>query len=60
MAKEEFKEAKKMQRKAKAAFTKCGNWLTNIIEAKTPGSEVRDALDEVERAYNELLVEHED
>lgn len=60
MAEEELKEAKKIRRNAKAALTRCGNWLNNVIEVKRPGSEVRDALDKVEKAYNELVVKHED
>ena len=43
-----------------AAITRCGNWLNNVIEVNRPGSEVRDALDKVENAYNELVVKHED
>ena len=54
MAEEELKEAKKTRRNAKAAFKRCGNWLTSVIEVKRPGSEVRDALDKVEKAYNDL------
>ena len=34
--------------------------MNNVIEVKRPGSEVRDALDKVEKAYNELVVKHED
>ena len=60
MAEEELKEAKKIRRNAKAALPRCGNWLNNVIEVKRPGSEVRDALDKVENAYNELVVKHED
>ena len=60
MAEEELKEAKKIRRNAKAALTRCGNWLNNVIEVKRPGSEVRDALDKVEKAYDELVVKHED
>ena len=60
MAEEELKEAKKIRRNAKAALTRCGNWLNNVIEVKRPGSEVRDALDKVEKAYNELVVKNED
>ena len=60
MAEEELKEAKKIRRNAKAALTRCGNWLNNVIEVKRPESEVRDALDKVEKAYNELVVKHED
>ena len=60
MAEEELKQAKKIRRNAKAALTRCGNWLNNVIEVKRPGSEVRDVLDKVEKAYNELVVKHED
>ena len=60
MAEEELKEAKKIRRNAKAALTRCGNWLNNVIEVKRPGPEVRDALDKVENACNELVVKHED
>ena len=60
MAEEALKKAKKIRRNAKAALTRCGNWLNNVIEVKRPGSEVRDALDKVEEAYNELVFKHED
>ena len=60
MAEEELKEAKNIRRNAKAALTRSGNWLNNVIEVKRPGSEVRDALDKVEKAYDELVVKHED
>ena len=60
MAEEELKEAKKIRRNAKAALTRCGNWLNNVIEVERPGSEVRDALDKVQKAYDELVVKHED
>ena len=60
MAEEELREAKKIRRNAKVALTKCGNWLNNVIEVKRPGSEVRDALDKVEKVYDELVVKHED
>ena len=60
MAEEELKQGKKIRRNAKAALTRCGNWMNNVIEVKRPGSEVRDALDKVEKAYNELVVKHED
>ena len=57
---EELKEAKKIRRNAKAALTRSGNWLNNIIEVKRPGSQVRDALNKVEKAYDELVVKHKD
>lgn len=60
MAEEELKEAEKIRRNAKAALTRSGNWLNNVIEVKRPGSEVRDALNKVEKAYDELVVKHED
>ena len=56
MADEELKEAKKIRRNAKSALTRYDNWLNNAIEVKRPGSEVRDALDKVEKAYDELVV----
>ena len=59
MAEDELKGAKKTQRNAKSTFTRCGNWLTNIVEVKRPESEVRDALSKVEEAYNDLVVKHE-
>ena len=60
MAEVELKEARKIRRNAKAALTRCGNWLNNVVEVKRPGSEVRDALDKVEKVYDELVVKHED
>ena len=59
MAEDELKGAKKTRRNAKSTFTRCGNWLTNIVEVKRPESEVRDALSKVEEAYNDLVVKHE-
>ena len=59
MAEDELKGAKKTQRNAKSTFTRCGNWLTNIVEVKRPESEVRDALSKVKEAYNDLIVKHE-
>ena len=60
MTEEALKEAKKIRRNAKAALTRSGNWLNNIVEVKRPASEVRDALDNVEKAYNDLVIKHED
>ena len=59
MAEDELKAAKKTQRNAKPTFTRCGNWLTNIVDVKSPESEVRDALSKVEEAHNDLVVKHE-
>ena len=56
MAEERLKETKKIRRNAKAALTRRGNRLNNVIEVKRPGSDVRDASDKVEKAYNELVV----
>ncbi len=60
MAEEEIKESKKTQGNAKATYTRCGNWLVNVVEVKRPGSEVTDALSKVEAAFNNLIVKHED
>ena len=59
MAEDKLKAAKKTRRNAKSSFTRCGNWLTNIVDVKRPESEVRDALSKVEEAYNDLVVKHE-
>ena len=40
----------------KSSPQRYGNWLNNVIEVKRPGSEVRDTLDKVEKAYDELVV----
>ena len=44
MTEEGLKGAKKARRNAKAALTRIGNWLINLVEAKGPGNEVGDAL----------------
>ena len=60
MTEEALKEAKKIRRNAKAALTRCGNWLCNIVEVKRPTSEVSEALQNVEKAYNDLVIKHEE
>ena len=60
MTRETFKEAKKIRRNAKAALTRCGNWLSNIVEVKRPAPELREAVDNVEKAYTNLVIKHED
>ena len=60
MTEEDLKEAKKTRTNAKAALTRSGNWLNSLVEVKRPASEVRDALDNVEKAYNHLVIKHED
>ena len=60
MTEETLKEAKKIRRNTKADLTRCGNWLSNIVEVKRPASEVREALDNVEKANNDLVIKHEE
>ena len=56
MAEDELKGAKKTRRNAKSTFTRCGHWLTNIVDVKRPESEARDALS---KAYDDLVAKHE-
>ena len=49
--KAELKEAKKTQRNAKAALTRCEKKLTSLLDDGRPEGEVRDALNEVKEAY---------
>ncbi|PFX14529.1 hypothetical protein AWC38_SpisGene21308 [Stylophora pistillata] len=60
MTEEEVKALKKSHRNAKGASTRRGNWLVNLVEVKRPESEVRDALNKVEVAFNDLVVKNED
>ena len=60
MTEEGLKGAKKARRNAKAALTRCGNRLINLVEAKRPGKEVGDAVTKVEEAHDDLVAKHED
>ena len=44
---------------AKAAFTRSGNWLTNLIEGDRKGPEVSQALSKVKEAFEKLIRKHE-
>jgi len=59
MAEQEFKDAKKTRRNAKAALTRAGNWLMKQIDCERPGSEVSEALNKLHQAFNDLVVKHE-
>ena len=55
----ELKKAKLERRTAKAALTRSGNWLTNLIKSERQGPEVSDALDKVKEAFGNLTEKHE-
>lgn len=59
MAEQEFKDAKKTQRNAKAALTRAGNWLMKQIDCERPGLQVSEALNKLYQALNDLVVKHE-
>lgn len=59
MAEQEFKDAKKTRRNAKAALTRAGNWLMKQIDCERPGSEVSEALNKFHQAFSDLVVKHE-
>ena len=59
MAEQEFKDAKKTRRNAKAALTRAGNWLMKQIDCERPGSEVSEALNKFHQAFSVLVVKHE-
>lgn len=56
---ETVKEAKINRRTAKASLTRCGKWMTHLIEGKRPELEVREALNKVQVAYDDLVQKHE-
>ena len=60
MTEEQLKEGKKARRNAKGTLTRTGSWLTSLVEAKRPETEVRDALAKIEASYNELVIKHDD
>ena len=53
------KRAKLERRTAKAALTRAGNWLNNLIESERLASEVNNALDQVKECFKNLVVKHE-
>ena len=57
---EALKETKVTRRNGKAAVTWAGKSLQHTIESKRPGTEVRESLAKVQRAYEKLTQKHEE
>ena len=53
------KTAKISRRTAKAALTRSGKLVNNLIEGKRPKHEVREMLDKLQNSFNELVIKHE-
>ena len=53
------KTAKISRRTAKAALTRSGKLVNNLIEGKCPKHEVREMLDKLQNSFNELVIKHE-
>ena len=53
------KKAKLERRTAKAALTRAGNWLNNVVESERLGPEVNEALEKVKRTFDTLVSKHE-
>ena len=53
------KKAKISRRTAKAALTRSGKLVNNLIEGKRPKHEVREMLDKLQNSFNELVIKHE-
>ena len=47
------------RRTAKAALTRSGKLVNNLIEGKRPKHEVREMLDKLQNSFNELVIKHE-
>ena len=59
MAKNAIKSTKLDRRTAKATLTRCRKALSKQIEVKRPGIEVKDALNNLQNAFDDLVVKHE-
>ena len=59
MAEDAIKSAKLDRRTAKATLTRCRKALSKQIEIKRPGIEVKDALNNLQSAFDDLVVKHE-
>ena len=59
MAEDAIKRAKLDRRTAKATLTRCRKALSKQIEVKRPGIEVKDALNNLQNAFDDLVVKHE-
>ena len=52
-------KAKISRRTAKAALTRSGKLVNNLIEGKRPKHEVREILDKLQNDFSELVIKHE-
>ena len=59
MAGDAIKSAKLDRRTAKATLTRCRKALSKQVEIKRPGIEVKDALNNLQNAFHDLVVKHE-
>ena len=59
MAEDAIKSAKLDRRTAKATLTRCRKALSKRIGLKRPGIEVKDALNSLQNAFHDLVVQHE-
>lgn len=59
MAKNAIKSTKLDRRTAKATLTRCRKALSKQIEVKRPGIEVKDALTNLQNAFDDLVVKRE-
>ena len=53
------KTAKLSRRTAKAALTRSGKLVNNLIGGKRPKHEVREVLDKLQNSFKELVMKHE-
>ena len=53
------KTAKISRRTAKAALTRSGKLVKNLIGRKRPKHEVREMLDKLQNSFKELVMKHE-
>ena len=59
MSKNAIKSTKLDRRTAKATLTRCRKALSKQIEVKRPGIEVKDALNNLQNAFDDLVVKPE-
>ena len=59
MAKNAIKSTKLDRRTVKATLTRCRKALSKQIEVKRPGIEVKDALNNLQNAFDDLVVKPE-
>lgn len=55
-----MKQAKTARRTAKSAFTRIGKALSHAVAHNRPASEVREAIDKLKGAYENLVDKHEE